>query len=343
MLLTVSVHCVACTGRSAVAERHTTQKQGAIAPTDTPTDAREAAWETEPFDLGDYIRLPESDVSRSVGTHSNNGTHSINFRTGIEQWEDGVKASQRRQIWHLRCNAPSAYTKRRDVYCSLERTIIDTGNGVWNPYVFTANHYIDDGTLRLRQLDWNAGILDLTVLFDSDETAEVSIRLRRDTLIYRLISFEAAAIHRSGVGGEVTTVKYRIPEYTYAINVPIEVPGLSDAGLKAWDALFRSLPAPDQRAWASIQQLLRKRAQNLEEDLAKEAARRLPGVDLTEGEMKPETKRTMSEITEDMLGGWMIETVRASSMSAQSKNRITSYIEAQVAKKKDRIARRLRP
>jgi len=176
---------------------------------------------------------------------------SVHF--GIEQWENGKKSTFRVQQWDLSCLSPSEGGKTS---CSLTRTVFDNWAGLGTAVVQSHNHYVEDGTLLVRNADWKKGQLDLAVMLPnlgkSEEPVEVAIRLAYENDSIYLDSFKAFGIHREVFGDSVVSLEYRIPEYDYTMQVPVKVRGMKSEETRKSDELFRSLSLSDAALWRTL-------------------------------------------------------------------------------------------
>ena len=178
-----------------------------------------------------------------------NPEYHVSFNSGIEQWEDQKRSTHRYQQWTLSCSYLESITNRDQTYCSLERMVLDdhrpTSPGV---VVSTHNHSTLDGTLQILRADWNDGKLDFNFTYTDGSTAEVLIRMKyRGDIIY-LESFKALGVARGIFSDSMVTIEYKIPEYTYILNVPIEMRGLKSEEDKKWDDMVKTLKKEDQQA-----------------------------------------------------------------------------------------------
>ena len=204
-----------------------------------------------------------------IGSITGKGAQSeynLTFYFGIEQWEDGKLTTHRRQQWDLQCSYPEPATNRPNTSCSLKRVVIDEeltpGSGA---IIGTTKHDSSQGTLRLINTDWERGRLDFTIVYSDGGTTEVMLRMKRKDNIFYLDSFKATAITRGTlVLTPLTTIEYRIPKYTYTLNVPVLMRGLRPTGAKEWDAIVGTLSKEDQTAWEEFWSNISTRCKNLD-------------------------------------------------------------------------------
>jgi hypothetical protein len=117
----------------------------------------------------------------------------------------------------------------------------------------TREYYSSDGTLRLLNADWQRGRLDFTVVHSDKSTIEVMLRLKSTDNVIYLDSFKATGIARGLLSDTMTTIEYRIPKYTYMLNVPVQMRGLRSLEDKKWDDMFATLSRQDQYSWKKVQ------------------------------------------------------------------------------------------
>lgn len=223
--------------------------------TPTPGRCKEAhsdVWESEPAKKGSSFRTrPVGDrlIGRQAGSSTGN---SLFFSVGIEQWTQNQRETFRRQVWHFSCKGGNSEQPKTPVECTVRRTVIDTAMMGGLPIVAEHYHSLDDETLRIGRFDWEKGVAELSIVHTNGRTAEVTILFAARDGAYFLKEFSAAMLIRELPSGTVSVIEFRIPKYTYHVNVPIEIPGVSDAGLQPWDELFGTLSKADQVAWYAL-------------------------------------------------------------------------------------------
>ncbi|MFQ5818225.1 MAG: hypothetical protein ACE5H2_09775 [Terriglobia bacterium] len=187
--------------------------------------------------------------------------YQIIFDFAIEQWENGKRTTHRYQLWYLTCEYPPTWywQRKNQTHCTLERTVIDRWDrpDIGLQSVVTVHrHDTDDGTLVLRQVDWEKRILDFGVVYPLDPTpTEVRIRLKYNDNNIFLDSFEAMTIHRGLFPDmKMSVIEYKIPEYTYAMEVPIQMKGYKSEEGKRLDEVIASLGENDRRIWSRLKE-----------------------------------------------------------------------------------------
>ncbi len=171
---------------------------------------------------------------------SNKEPRSLTCRLGVEWWEHGKKSPRFRQAWHLSCDDNFGRQSR----CSLERTLI-----LWDPDPFLTNvkiynHSTADGNLRIRQFDWINWRLSFDVTDPSGDRMSVVIRLKPispKVPSYLEIEYLHAAYSASG--------EWRLPEYSYTMNVPFVIQGRKSADAKALDDIRKKLSPTDRQTF----------------------------------------------------------------------------------------------
>jgi hypothetical protein len=230
-----------------------------------------------------------------------NAEYNLSFNFGIEQWESGKQSTSRHQQWVLQCSYPEPLEKRAETWCSLDRTVIDDwGKLMDGVLISTWNHNSLDGTLKLLYVDWQRGKLDFNIVYTDKSITEVMVRMKfKDGFIY-LDSFKAIGISRGILSDSMVPIEYKIPQYTYIMNVPIEMKGLRSRDDKKWDDMLASLSKQDQTAWEKFRTTSDKRCKNLgkrpdEEQLKKmipNYERRKPQIE--KGDLTPEESRILA-------------------------------------------------
>lgn len=184
-----------------------------------------------------------------VGFITDDGVYQLRFDFGIEQWEQEKLTNHRLQQWILRCSYPVATTVH-STRCDLERLVIDKKLTPSSGDIINQHwHSVSDGTLKLVNVDWPKGVLDFTVVHTDQSTIEVMLRIKVTEKSLYLKSFKATGIARGFLSNSLTAIEYRIPKYTYMLNVPVEMNGLQPMADKEWDDLLTTLSKEDQKRW----------------------------------------------------------------------------------------------
>jgi hypothetical protein len=111
------------------------------------------------------------------------------------------------------------------------------------------NHYSSDGTLKLLRADWQRGELDFNIVLSDKSTIEVMLRMKfKDGSIY-LGSFKAIGIARGILTDSMVPLEYKIPKYTYTLDIPVEMTGFRSKKDKKWDDMIATLSKQDQVLW----------------------------------------------------------------------------------------------
>jgi len=122
---------------------------------------------------------------------------------------------------------------------------------VFYPAVSTNDHNTLDGTLRIDDVDWPRGKLDLTIVYVDRKTSNAMLRWKYSGDLMYLESFIGGYVDADG-SGKRTSVEFRIPKYTSVVDVPIRLTGLRAAPLREWDDLVSSLDSADRVTWERI-------------------------------------------------------------------------------------------
>ena len=182
------------------------------------------------------------------------GRYRIDTTFGVEQLHDDDKTKVldfRYQIWHLTCNNPPFRSERLpdNTDCRLERIVMDQrlfGGRPESRIIQVDNHHVSDGTLKIIDANFAIGKLDFQLVFSDGSTAEVQMRLKKEDTSLYLKSFKAIGIARGSLSDSLSAVEYRIPPYTYRINIPVEMTGLRSESDKANDDFKSSLSSADR-------------------------------------------------------------------------------------------------
>lgn len=240
---------------------------------------------------------------------------------GIEQWEGSKRTTHRTQQWFLSCSYPD-YDGAARTYCGLERVVIDRWPTMKGAVISETEHSTTDGQLQIRHADWAEGKLDFEILFPmGGGPVRVFLDMQYEDYEDRGISdyssiylsgFTATATVRGVYSGEVATVSYKIPEYTYVEDVPIEMGGLKSQDKKLWDDMFGSLAAADQTLWTALEGEWRKALAEEFDGFMEENQGRY------EGRREPLTKREQLEIEQRLKNRMLLATKKLLSESGMS-------------------------
>jgi len=262
------------------------------------------------------------------------GKYLLSVHFGIEQWEDGKKSTFRTQQWDLSCNSPSEFTEGGKTSCSLTRTVFDNWPGLGTAIVQSHNHYVEDGTLRIRNADWRNGRLDLAVILPnlgkSEEPIEVAIRLAYERDSIYLDSFKAFGIHREVFGDSVVALEYRIPEYDYTMQLPVKIRGMKSEETRKRDELFRSLSAKDAELWRQVGPALFDRLSSQDEQTV--MSKVVPGWDGKRDLTEDENKRVARWVGETLINTAK-QKLPGSGISPEGQKRILDFLSASLVEK----------
>ena len=259
-----------------------------------------------------------------IGSKSTDGHYSLTFNFGIEQYEDNKKSDFRLQNWALDCSYPDKNSGRPDkTVCFLKRTVYDR--------LFTEDigttisehlHSESDGNLQVRPVDWSHGKLDFTIEFTDGNTAEVMVRWKELDDTFYMNSFKAIGVARGRFSDSMSSIEYRIPEYTYTLEMPIRFNGLKSEEDKKRLEFENSLSLGDRKIWlANVNELFEPSASD-EQELAKN----IPGY----AELKANKRAATAEenvLLRKALVGVVITNVRRLGLSPEGTTKALSYVE----------------
>jgi len=240
-----------------------------------------------------------------------NAEYNLTFNFGIEQWENEKLSTFRHQKWFLDCSYPDPLTRKPNTSCSLERTIIDNW-GKTSPGVVigTRNHNTLDGTLKLLDAQWQRGKLDFNIVLDDNSTIEVMLRMKlKDGSIY-LDSFKAISIARGILSNSMSSIEYKIPKYTYILNVPFEMIGLRSMDAKKWDDMIASLSKQDQASWDKFKTTSAQKCRALDKTTDEQVLKKII----------PNYERRKSELD------------KGAELTPEEKNKVADYFAEEFAK-----------
>lgn len=260
-----------------------------------------------------------------IGSKLKDGSYTLYFNFGIEQYENNKKADFRLQNWILNCSYPNEYAERPDkTYCYLNRTVYDRiltediGTTVTEHF-----HSEADRNLHLQPVDWTNGKLDFTIRFTDGNTTEVMIRLKELGGILYMDSFKALGVARGFWSDSMSALEYRIPEYTYTLNLPIRFNGIKSEDDKRREEFENSLSASDRAIWlAKAETLFREPTEEEEHELLKT----IPGY----ADLKAEKRKATPEedrLLRQALVNMMMKNVREIGLSPDGTVRALKFME----------------
>src|SRR5437773_1344644 len=171
---------------------------------------------------------------------------------GLELWEEGKKSESIFQRWHLTCSAGGAH----QTWCTLERTLITLWSEPVGGLVTIHRHATSDGSLKVWSLDWTNWTVSFDVVYPGGERMPVLIRLKPMLKGFSgflaIESFQAKDVVRTLLSKAVVSQEWRIPEYSYPLNVPISLLGRKRADEKEGDDLLKRLSPTDRQAFERI-------------------------------------------------------------------------------------------
>ncbi|MFQ6011140.1 MAG: hypothetical protein ACE5KG_03100 [Nitrososphaerales archaeon] len=202
--------------------------------------------------------LAQSELGPYVGFITKDNRYSISMLDfGIEQFEGGKRTTHRLQLWDIGCQYPPypGVGQPNETYCSVERTVFDRlGEGTeLRTSIGQFLHSTVDENLKLSYVDWEKGELDFQLILVDRNTIEVKLRVQyQDDSIY-LKDFQAMEIARGLFSDTMAAIEYRIPEYSYKLDVPVHMRGLKSEDDHKLEDLLQSLSQDDRMIWERIQ------------------------------------------------------------------------------------------
>ncbi len=201
------------------------------------------------------VEAPAEDVPRLVCS-GHKEPRSLSCAFGLELWEEGKKADKIFQLWYLTCNAPAGH----QASCDLERTLIV----LWSEPIETVNavsihrHSTSDGSLIVRGLDWANWELSFDVVYPDHERMPVLLQLKPKAAsegfsLLEVKSFQAKEVMRpTFVSDALVSQEWRIPEYSYTLNVPIALLGSKSTNERERDDVKKKLGITDRQVFERI-------------------------------------------------------------------------------------------
>ena len=184
--------------------------------------------------LTDLIKITGAHSQESgillLANRAENNPNQVSFNVafGVEQYENSEKSDILWEQWQLTCQGPF------DRSCSLERTCF-WNTGEFGTTIAIKEHKSNDGSLKITDMDWKKGILNFTLIHkglldNPGNKTDVSIKMEwRDNVLY-LTGFKGLSTRRGLMDpSELNTIEFRIPEYSYFKQAPIEMPGFKSS------------------------------------------------------------------------------------------------------------------
>jgi len=246
-------------------------------------------WVSDALDLGSIIDWGE-EQGPAVGTGPG---RLFAYDYAVERWQDGQKENAHWERWTIKCqDRPVLPSDPPGTWCDIERLLVFEFVGT---RVGVLNHSTFDGSLKVLRADWDAGALDLRLIYADGSSLDVELRLGYDDgNLTRLRSFRGVAVTRDATGDrKLHTWEYRLAEYSYTLNVPVTMRGRKSGGAKLWNELITSLTPEDQRAWQELKKSRSQLRAPSPEDLERALIAAIPDYDAIK-----QGKRTPTELEE---------------------------------------------
>lgn len=193
--------------------------------------------------------LPAEAVPAASCFASDKEPRSLTCDLGLELWEEAKKSEGIFQSWHLTCGAGVGHQS----WCTLERTLIVLWGELVGGKVTIHRHSTSDGSLKLWRLDVAKGELSFDVVYPEGERMPVLMRLKpvseKIPWLLAVESFQAKDVVRTLLTKAVVSQEWRLPEYSYPLNVPIALLGRKSTDDKARDDLMKKLSTTDRQAF----------------------------------------------------------------------------------------------
>lgn len=194
--------------------------------------------------------LPVEAVPAASCLASDKEPRSLTCDLGLELWEEGKKSEHIFQRWHLTCSAGG------QPWCTLERTLITLWSEEVGGVVAIHRHSTLDGSLKVWWHDWANRRLSFDVVYPGGERMPVLMHLKpafKDfSSLLKVESFQAKDVVRTLLSKAVVSQEWRLPEYSYPLNVPIALLGRKSTDDKADDDLTKKLSTTDRQALERI-------------------------------------------------------------------------------------------
>lgn len=254
-----------------------------------------------------------------AGVLSTNGEYHVTCTFGIEQYSPKNKLFEyRKQIWDLRCEQK----KNGGIDCELERLVIDnlTQSMGKDAHITRHKHSITDGNLKLKAINLAKGILDFSITYTSGEESEVRIRITQTKrgMLY-LKEFIGLGVTRGMFSDNMETYEYRIPQYSYTIQAPLEIKGMKDEASKKLDELVATLSESDKQIWKRLEE--DGDANRFDPIILKKMHAAIPDYEaINKGEKKP-TNEDLKQIEKVMIEAF-VEWLKAIGLSEEGQKKL---------------------
>jgi hypothetical protein len=188
-------------------------------------------------------------VSSCDVSDGDQATYQLGCRFDLELWEDGEKAADTFEQWSLGCLGTTTS-------CTLTQTIVrisSVAGWLVENVQYSDTNVDHSDRLRVRRADWKRwdtrGQLDFDLINSANEVTVVTIQLQRQfkssLRVFDIDRFQARRDVRHFSGGALISQEWRIPEYSYTVNVPFVIGGKRDPEEKNRDELKSRLSAAD--------------------------------------------------------------------------------------------------
>ena len=195
------------------------------------------------------------------------------------------------------------------------------------PTIAIDEHNTLDGSLRVDDVDWPRGKLDLTIVYVDKKTSSAIFRWKNSGGLMTLQSFSGGYVETERVGSR-TEVEFRIPEYTSVVDVPMEFKGLRPAETKEWDELMAGLDSADRIVWEEIKADRKNRPRS--ERILKKAKATFPdweAINSGKRKMTPEEEARLDRVMEEAAQQEMETWLRSTQFSTVAQGKILARLQ----------------
>ncbi len=194
---------------------------------------------------------PSAEAGNAAYCSENKESRILICDLGLELWEEGKKSESIFQFWRLYCGAGVGH----QVSCSLERTRFLMWGEPVGGLVAIFNHSTSDGSLKVWEFDWAKRRVSFDVISPGGERLPVLMRLKpkfKGSYYLAVESFQAKGVVRDMFSRSVVSQEWRLPEYSYTLNVPIILRGKKPTDAKARDDMMKKLSTTDRQVYERI-------------------------------------------------------------------------------------------
>jgi len=235
-----------------------------------------------------------------IGFVQEDGTCSISYDFGIEQYEDGKRIQDSFQKWHINVRNFPGKNGRMLNAVSVERMIFENMEGLGAGYVInTWPHSTEDRTLEINNIDWVKGSLHFSlVFFGTSKKIDVLMKIKYDSERMIYLDYFKSYCVSEGISNEtLSSVEYRIPQYTFTARIPVKMNGFKSENDREWDGMYFTLSKEDRQVLDNNEKLFRfaDNAYN-DEELAGILKKKIPDIYDGKRKLSPAEYRTTEKL-----------------------------------------------